>query len=132
MADEFPDNPSRTGYVFAGWYNGETKYSGTSVFTKSVTLTAKWNKLHTISFDTDGADDIASIQIEDGKSAGTLWPAAPAKDGSSFLGWFTADTTTEYTSTSIIGGDIDLKAAWFEGSVVSFDYGITSLANPAP
>lgn len=32
MADEFPENPSWTGYVFAGWYDGETKYSDSSVF----------------------------------------------------------------------------------------------------
>jgi uncharacterized repeat protein (TIGR02543 family) len=129
-ADTFPGDPSRDGYVFAGWYDGATKYSGTSGFTKSITLTAKWNKLHTISFNTDGVSD-TSILVEDGKSAGSLWPADPAKEGSSFLGWFTADST-EYTSSSIITGDISLSAHWFVGFVVSFDYGISPLTNPDP
>jgi uncharacterized repeat protein (TIGR02543 family) len=130
-ADTFPGNPGRAGYVFTGWYDGDTKYSATSVFTQNITLTAKWNKLHTVSFNTNGGDDVPSIQVEDGKSAGTQWPANPVKAGNTFLGWFAADSS-EYTSTSTITGDISLSANWFEGSVVSFDYGITSLTNPEP
>jgi uncharacterized repeat protein (TIGR02543 family) len=130
-ADTFPMDPARAGYVFAGWYSGSTRYTGSSVFTQSLTLTAVWNKLHTVTFDTDGAGDISSIQVEDGKSAGTQWPADPVKDGNSFLGWFAADST-EYTSSSVITGDISLKADWFTGSVVSFDYGIAPLDNPDP
>ncbi len=37
-----PTNPTRSGYVFKGWYNGSTKYTFTEPVTKSITLTAEW------------------------------------------------------------------------------------------
>ena len=37
-----PTNPTRSGYKFIGWYNGDTKYTFTEPVTQSITLTAKW------------------------------------------------------------------------------------------
>ena len=37
-----PDDPTRDGYKFMGWYNGDTKYDFTQPVTKDITLTAKW------------------------------------------------------------------------------------------
>ena len=37
-----PADPTKEGYVFAGWYNGETAYDFDAVVTGSITLTAKW------------------------------------------------------------------------------------------
>ena len=34
--------PTKAGYVFAGWYYRNTKYTNTTVINSSVTLTAKW------------------------------------------------------------------------------------------
>ena len=34
--------PTRNGYKFMGWYNGDTKYEFTQPVTKDITLTAKW------------------------------------------------------------------------------------------
>ena len=39
-----PANPSKSGYTFVGWYNGNTKYDFNSAVTSNLTLTAKWNK----------------------------------------------------------------------------------------
>jgi uncharacterized repeat protein (TIGR02543 family) len=38
--------PTRTGYVFDGWYNGSTKVTAATKVTTAAnhTLTAKWNK----------------------------------------------------------------------------------------
>ena len=44
----------RTGYIFHGWYNGETKYEGQAV-TADMTLTAKWEVIkYTVTFYVDG------------------------------------------------------------------------------
>ena len=48
----FP-TPTRTGYTFAGWFNGDTKYNGGTWTTASdITLTAKWtantNTIYTV------------------------------------------------------------------------------------
>jgi len=40
--DSFPDNPTRDGYVFYGWCNGDVMYTSESKFEEDVTLTAKW------------------------------------------------------------------------------------------
>ena len=38
-----PSNPSRSGYSFGGWYNGDTVYDFDSNVTGNITLTAHWN-----------------------------------------------------------------------------------------
>lgn len=38
-----PTAPTRDGYTFAGWYNGETKYDFSSKVTSDITLVARWS-----------------------------------------------------------------------------------------
>lgn len=40
-----PTNPTKKNYLFAGWYNGKTKYDFKKPVTKNLTLTAKWTKV---------------------------------------------------------------------------------------
>lgn len=40
-----PKNPTKKNYLFAGWYNGKTKYNFNKPVTKNLTLTAKWTKV---------------------------------------------------------------------------------------
>ena len=37
-----PDDPTKTGYIFAGWELGDTKYNFAAPVTENMTLTAKW------------------------------------------------------------------------------------------
>ncbi|MGN0721369.1 MAG: InlB B-repeat-containing protein [Anaerovoracaceae bacterium] len=37
-----PTAPTKAGYEFAGWYNGDTKYDFTQNVTENITLKAKW------------------------------------------------------------------------------------------
>ena len=39
-----PDDPSRSGYVFSGWYDGTSKWDFNTVVNDNITLTAKWVK----------------------------------------------------------------------------------------
>jgi uncharacterized repeat protein (TIGR02543 family) len=39
-----PTDPTRDGYTFAGWYNGDTEYTFTQKVTANITLTAKWTE----------------------------------------------------------------------------------------
>ena len=39
-----PEDPTRDGYVFVGWYNGANEYDFTAAVTTDLTLTAKWGK----------------------------------------------------------------------------------------
>lgn len=37
-----PSNPTKSGYTFAGWYNGENRWNFDTPVTQPMTLTAKW------------------------------------------------------------------------------------------
>lgn len=42
-----PDTPVKSGYRFVGWYNGNAKWDFDTLVTEKLTLTAKWEKIHT-------------------------------------------------------------------------------------
>lgn len=53
-ADE-PTAPTKTGYTFDGWYDGDTKFDFTTPITEDTTLTAKWlkNPTYTVTIPAD-------------------------------------------------------------------------------
>lgn len=42
-----PDTPVKSGYRFVGWYNGNAKWDFDTPVTENLTLTARWEKIHT-------------------------------------------------------------------------------------
>lgn len=50
-----PADPTRTGHRFAGWFVGDDPYDFETPVTATLTLTAHWIPLLTVSFDTNGA-----------------------------------------------------------------------------
>lgn len=42
-----PDTPVKSGYRFVGWYSGDAKWDFDTLVTENLTLTAKWEKIHT-------------------------------------------------------------------------------------
>lgn len=94
--------PQRLNYVFLGWYDGETRVSGSATW-KTVgdrSLTAHWtNVSNTYVFDPgDGSIDVPSMVIgwEDPYSLPT--PTSP--DGFVFDGWYLGDIYVEPTGDS--------------------------------
>ena len=148
-----PDNPTKTGYVFAGWLKDGVPYNVNSPLLEYITVKANWIEDNfTVKFDADGGSVLAdktNVKWNDKALEGVL---APTKTGYSFNGWKYNDVVvTENTKYSDLAGDsvptsITLKADWnvnqytitFDtdgGSVVSpitQDYGtdITKPSNP--
>ena len=56
-----PSDPTRVGYTFQGWYNGDFKFDFGSALTDNITLTAKWkgnpNTQYTIVYWIENAND---------------------------------------------------------------------------
>ena len=77
-----PANPTREGYTFLGW---DTEIPATMP-AENVTITAKWKvNSYTITFDTAGGSTVAPITQDYGTNITA--PAAPTKEGYTFIGW---------------------------------------------
>lgn len=63
-----------------------------------------------VSFDPNGGESIAAIEIEDGKEVSE--PDAPTKEGYIFVGWMLGDELYDFSQG--VSEDITLKAAWKE------------------
>ena len=134
-----PDNPTKEGHTFIGWYNGEEKWNFADAVTKALTLTAKWTaNRYTITFKPEnGGEDI--IITQDYGTAITP-PAAPARTGYTFAGW------DREIPTAMPAENMTITARWQvnqytitfkpenggQDIVIKQDYGtaITAPANP--
>ena len=134
-----PADPTKEGYTFIGWYNGESEWDFETPVTADLTLTAKWQlNRYTITFDTAGGSEVAPITQDYGTTITA--PANPAKTGYTFAGW---DKTIP---TTMPAGDMTITARWTvnqytitfklenggQDIVIKQDYGtaITAPANP--
>ncbi len=108
-----PGTPVKTGYVFDGWFNGGEAWDfSTDRVTETMTLTAKWRKLHTISFDLDGgAGTFQNQQIADGDKLAAP-NGRPTKGNYGFVGWSLLGETTLWDFNTPITQDIVLVAQW--------------------
>lgn len=135
-----PENPTKEGYTFLGWFADKTKFvEGATVPVNGITYEAKWQiNQYTITFNTDGGSEVAAI-TQDYASAITA-PENPTKTGYTFAGWDSEIPTTMPAENKTI------KATWtinsyvveyvVDGVVVkeeSLEYGsaITAPANPS-
>ena len=134
-----PADPTKEGYTFIGWYNGESEWDFETPVTADLTLTAKWQlNRYTITFDTAGGSEVPSITQDYGTAI--IAPANPTKTGYTFAGW---DKTIPSTMPA---GDMTITARWQvnqytitlkpenggQDIVIKQDYGtaITAPANP--
>ena len=106
-----PDAPQKAGYIFGGWYNGETKWNfATDTVNSDLTLTAKWEKIsYTVTFNTDGGTSVASQTVYDGETV--TEPANPTKENARFIGWYNGLLAWDF-EFGIVKSDITLTAKW--------------------
>ena len=84
-----PDNPTREGYTFIGWDRDIPEIMPA----ENITVTAQWDiNRYTITFDTAGGSEIASITQDYGTNITA--PADPTREGYTFIGWDKAIPTT--------------------------------------
>lgn len=114
-----PSGATRTGYQFAGWYDGDSRVTSVSAADSGKTYDARWTaNTYTITFDANG------ISIAQGKNVtsytygvGAALPTAAdiTRSGYIFQGWyetpdFSGDPVTEITATDT--GNKTYYAKW--------------------
>ena len=84
-----PADPTREGYTFIGW----DREIPMTMPAENMTVTAQWEiNQYTITFDTAGGSEIASITQDYGTAITA--PANPTREGYTFMGWDTEIPTT--------------------------------------
>ena len=120
-----PAAPTKEGYRFGGWYydnsGSKAKWNfDTDTVTRAMTLTAKWVRTYTVTFETSGGSAVDPVTV-DAVSTVTK-PADPTKSGYTFGGWYDKDGN-RYDASSVysVKGDTTLTARWIENSVQTGD-----------
>ena len=103
-----PDDPTATpGYTFGGWNKADGTawdYASDKV-TDNITLYAKWiANTYTVTFDTAGGTEIAPIT--QGYGTAITAPAAPTREGYTFIGW------DKEIPTTMPAKNITITAKW--------------------
>lgn len=122
-----PDDPSKEGYEFLGWYLNDKYFDFETEVEGNLTLDARWKEIvvednkdedkenkedevakYTVTFNSDGGSSVAKQIVEDGKKV--TEPKAPTKKGYTFKGWYLGNT--KYNFSNEVTKDITLKAKW--------------------
>ena len=117
------NNPQKEGYTFIGWTGSNGNEASKTVTiekgsTSDKQYIANWeaNK-YTVSFNSNGGNDIASKEVTFGQNYGDL--EKPKKQGFTFAGWYLDNETfknkIETTTKVGIANNHTLYAKWTEG-----------------
>ena len=111
-----PTDPTRAGYLFGGWYQGDAKYDFSTPVSADLTLSAHWRadpsaKVFTVSFDPGNGQMVSGRSVRAGQAISE--PKAPTRPGYSFDGWYTARTGgSKYDFSTPVTADLNLYAHW--------------------
>ncbi len=116
VANFFPVNPTKEGFIFGGWYNN-SEFTGEPIsnieteMIDNLTLYARWLiNAYTIKLELNGGTGINTITEDYDKP---LTEPIVSKEGYSLQGWYTdLELTTPYTFTSMPAENITLYAKW--------------------
>ena len=123
------DEPTRTGYTFAGWYDNEglTGNAVTTIdqgSTENITLYAKWTiNTYTITYNLDGGtvatDNPTTYNVE----TETFTLNNPTKPGYTFTGWTLDDNNTLLTTVTIEKGSMEARTYTAHFEIIHFTQG---------
>lgn len=113
----YPANPVKEGYIFDGWFVGETQYTAATVSASALTLYARFTEISGGTYLVRFYDDttlISSVEIEQGNTLGSHIPST-SKTGYIFNGWYTdSNLTTAFNTSNPITTSLNLYGKWTE------------------
>ena len=108
-----PSDPTRRGYIFAGWLLNGSPYDFNKAVTSNITLVAKWNEIkakYTVTFNSNGGSAIGNQTVTEGSKVSK--PSDPTRKGYTFAGWLLNGSA--YDFNKVVTGNITLIAKWNE------------------
>ena len=135
-----PDNPTKPGHTFNGWYTDSAltqAWNFDDWVTGELKLYAGWTvNQYTITFDTNGGSEIAPITQDYGTAITA--PESPTREGYTFIGWDKAIPATMPAENMTITAQWEINqytitfdtAGGSEIAPITQDYG-TAIAAPA-
>ena len=109
---ELPENPTKEGYIFNGWYLDGQLFNDSMKLEKNITLVAEWieetaNIFKVLFIYNNDTKDLevnveANNKIEE--------PIKPSKSGYKFIGWYNGDV--KYDFNTEVTTDLILFAKW--------------------
>ncbi|MDR3294153.1 MAG: InlB B-repeat-containing protein, partial [Clostridiales bacterium] len=107
-----PSEPTRTGYVFDGWY-ADAEFTAAAAFPYAVNADtafyARWTKTYEVSYVLDGGAPTVPTETVRVGTVVTA-PTAPTKTGYIFDGWF---TDAEFTAAAVFPHTVDADTAFY-------------------
>ncbi|MGN0794635.1 MAG: InlB B-repeat-containing protein [Aristaeellaceae bacterium] len=119
-----PEDPTREGYAFGGWYKEPTcanAFDFETPVTSDITLYARWDIVrYAVTFDNNGHGvKPTDQQVNHGSTATN--PGNLVEQGWQFDGWFAADAGEAYDFSTPVTADVALTARWTALHKVSFN-----------
>ena len=121
---DIPDEPTREGHTFLGWFNGDEKWNfDNTMGAGNMTLTAHWQvNTYNVTFDSNGGSDVDPKVQEVTYGTKVTKPAEPTREGHTFLGWFNGDKEWKFDEDTMGADDMTLTAKWQVNTyTVTFD-----------
>ena len=111
-AENMPADPTKEGYTFDGWFDGEEEITKDTVVKGSFTATAKFEEKvpenFTVTFVSDGKTVYTTDILEGQKIGEANIPNDRVKEGYTFKGWFNGDE--EVNADTTVTGSITVEA----------------------
>lgn len=124
---KLPENPTKTGHTFEGWYRNNSfteKFDASQKITSDINIYAKFKPIiYTVTF-YDNSDVLLTKQVEYNNIVEL--PKGPEKENYNFLGWYSdSSLTNSYNPSAKITGDTDIYARYLN----DLDYFLFARAN---
>lgn len=128
-----PEDPTKPGYIFAGWYLDDgTAWDFSRKVITGLKLNARWLPAVKIILRLDTGD----MSVDAGKGAPMNVPVNPTKEGYTFAGWFTDEALSiPWNFNTVVTGEMTLYGKWTPLSSTAAGTGQSSQAitfNGAP
>ncbi len=119
----FPTNPSRVGYVFAGWTTDDGKEFGPyTIVDENITVKANWKQQHSLTYEPKGGTLEGPTKVYYNPNEEATLNDKISREGFAFKGWYTNEQYSGNPVTKIVmDSDKTVYAKWEQKWLLTYD-----------